>query len=116
MKKCAFCEKEDINIFEKYLVDTRRTKCNPNQIHTVYNAKIQLCQNCIDEKIELEKDFKSWDAQLMQICKKSGSTNLFSERKIAILETIQEQVGGIAQDKAPTNPGYTSRNWTGNRS
>ncbi len=88
MKKCAFCERDEADIFENYLVQTNRTESNFIPIGPVNDVKIQLCQDCIDEKIKLERDLKGWDAQLMQICKKNGSINEFAKRKIAVLEAI----------------------------
>jgi hypothetical protein len=115
MKKCAFCERDEADIFENYLVQTNRTESNFIPIGPVNDVKIQLCQDCIDEKIKLERDLKGWEAQLMQICKKNGSTNEFAKRKIAVLEAIFEQLGTPAATKPvkPGERGYSARDWAG---
>ena len=107
--------KEFADIFENYLVQTNRTESNFIPIGPVNDVKIQLCQDCIDEKIKLERDLKGWDAQLMQICKKNGSTNEFAKRKIAVLEAIFEQLGTPAATKPvkPGERGYSARDWAG---
>ena len=116
MKKCAFCERDEADIFENYLVQTNRTESNFIPIGPVNDVKIQLCQDCINEKIKLEKDLKGWEAQLMQICKKNGSVNQFTKRKFAIREAIYKKCGFATprgKAEAPT-PKYT-KDWVGPR-
>ena len=116
-KKCAFCERgDDVDIFENYLVQTDRKKSKYHHKEFGSEVKIPLCQDCINEKIKLEKDLKGWREQLMQICKKNGSVNQFTKRKFAIREAIYKKCGFATprgKAEAPT-PKYT-KDWVGPR-